>query len=81
MDYLRTRFLQYAPKLSYKMKLDDVKVFSDALWYTYDYEIVSPKEHLIGRGMSMCRKGGVRWRILNMHNSLREAEFGASGKP
>ena len=58
MDYLRTRFLQYAPKLSYKMKLDDVKLFGDALWYTYDYEIVSPKEHLIGRGMSMCRKDG-----------------------
>jgi len=81
MDYLRTRFLQYAPKLSYKMKLDDVKVFSDALWYTYDYEIVSPKEHLIGRGMSMCRKDGVRWRILNMHNSLREKESAESGKP
>ena len=74
MDYLRTRFLQYAPKLSYKMKLDDVKLFGDALWYTYDYEIVSPQEHLVGRGMSMCRKDGVRWRILNMHNSLREAE-------
>jgi hypothetical protein len=81
MDYLRTRFVQYAPKLSYKMKLDDVKVFSDALWYTYDYEIVSPKEHLIGRGMSMCRKDGVRWRILNMHNSLREKESAESGKP
>jgi len=38
------------------MKMDDVKLFGDALWYTYDYEIISPKEHLVGRGMSMCRK-------------------------
>ena len=60
MDYLHGHFLQYAPKLSYKMKLDDVKLFGDALWYTYDYEIVSPKEHLVGRGMSMCRRDGVR---------------------
>jgi hypothetical protein len=81
MDYLHGRFLQYAPRLSYKMKLDDVKLFGDALWYTYDYEIVSPKEHLVGRGMSMCRKDGARWRILNMHNSLRETEPGVSGKP
>ena len=81
MDYLQRRFLQYSPKLSYKMNLHDVKLFGDALWYSYDYEIVSPKEHLIGRGMSMCRKDGAHWRILNMHNSLREAEFGASGKP
>jgi hypothetical protein len=81
MEYLRGRFLQYAPKLSYKMKLDDIKLFGDALWYTYDYEIVSPKEHLVGRGMSMCKKDGVRWRILNMHNSLREPESGVSGKP
>ena len=73
MKYLRGRFLQYAPQLTYKMKLDDVKLFGDALWYTYDYEITSPKEHLVGRGMSMCRKTGARWRILNMHNSLRES--------
>lgn len=81
MDYLRGRFLQFAPKLSYKMKMDDVKLFGDALWYTYDYEIISPKEHLIGRGMSMCRKDGVRWRILNMHNSLRATESQVSEKP
>lgn len=72
MKYLQDRFLQYAPRLTYKMKLDEVKLFGDALWYTYDYEIISPQEHLVGRGMSMCRKIGTRWRILNMHNSLRE---------
>jgi len=52
-----------------------------ALWYTYDYEIISPKEHLVGRGMSMCRKDGARWRILNMHNSLREPEPATAIKP
>jgi len=78
MKYLRGRFLQYAPRLSYKMKLDDVKLFGDALWYTYDYEIISPNEHLVGRGMSICRKTGARWRILNMHNSLREPAVSAN---
>lgn len=78
MKYLGGRFLQYAPHLTYKMKLDDVKLFGDALWYTYDYEIISPKEHLVGRGMSMCRKTGARWRILNMHNSLRESTAAAN---
>src|SRR5262244_113467 len=72
MKYLLGRFLQYAPQLTYKMKLDDVKLFGDALWYTYEYEIISPNEHLVGRGISICRKTGDRWRILNMHNSLRE---------
>jgi len=81
MEYLQRRFLQYSPKLSYKMNLHDVKLFGDALWYSYDYEIVSPKERLIGRGMSMCRKDGAHWRILNMHNSLREADSGTSVKP
>ena len=81
MEYLQRRFLQYSPKLSYKMNLHDLKLFGDALWYSYDYEIVSPKEHLIGRGMSMCRKDGAHWRILNMHNSLRESEPAALEKP
>jgi len=78
MKYLRGRFLQYAPQLTYKMKPDDVKLFGDALWYTYDYEIISPKEHLVGRGMSMYRKTGTRWRILNMHNSRRESTAAAN---
>ena len=81
MNYLQGRFLKYAPNLRYKMKLDDVKLFGDALWSTYDYEIISPQEHLVGRGMSMCRKDGVSWRIRNMHNSLRDPESLAAAKP
>jgi len=72
MNYLKRRFMQYSPDLSYKMYLRDVKIIGDALWYSYDYEVTSPKEHLVGRGMSICRRDGERWRILNLHNSLRE---------
>jgi hypothetical protein len=72
MKYLTERYLQYAPKLSYVMKLHDVKLYGDALWYSYDYTLDSPKEHLTGHGMSMCRKDGDHWRILNLHNSLRD---------
>lgn len=78
MEYLQRCFLQYAPKLSYQMQLHDVKLFGDALWYSYDYTIVSPIEHIAGHGMSMCRKDGNRWRILNLHNSLRDPEPSAS---
>jgi hypothetical protein len=32
-----------------------------------------PAEQRTGHGMSMCRKdAGGRWRILNMHNSVKE---------
>ena len=72
MNCLRKVYLQYAPKLSYKMELHEVKLFGDALWYSYDYTIDSPKEHTVGHGMSMCRKDGGHWRILNLHNSLRD---------
>lgn len=72
MDYLQRRFMQYSPALSYKMYLRDIKLIGDALWYSYDYEVASPKEHLVGRGMSICRRDGEHWRILNLHNSLRE---------
>jgi hypothetical protein len=72
MKYLTQRYLQYAPDLSYKTTLKDVKTFGDALWYSYDYSLDSPKEHLVGHGMSMCRREQGQWRILNLHNSLRE---------
>jgi ketosteroid isomerase-like protein len=72
MKYLQERYMKYAPKLSYEMALHEVKLFGDALWYSYDYTIESPKEHVAGHGMSMCRKDGNHWRILNLHNSLRD---------
>jgi ketosteroid isomerase-like protein len=73
MRYLSERYFKFAPKLRYEMTPHDVRSFGDALWYSYDYSIETPEEHLAGHGMSMCRKDvGGRWRILNMHNSLLE---------
>jgi Domain of unknown function (DUF4440)/Aspartyl protease len=70
MKYLEDRYLRYAPNLSYEMCMREVRLFGDALWYSYDYTINSPKEHVVGHGISMCRKDGGHWRILNLHNSL-----------
>lgn len=72
MKYLQERYLKFAPDLHYKMTVREVKMFGDALWYSYDYSIDSPKEHVAGHGMSMCRKDNGHWRILNLHNSLLE---------
>ena len=77
MEYLTARYLKYAPNLCYKMTPHDVKIFGDALWYSYDYSIDAPSEHLEGHGMSMCRKDHGNWRILNLHNSIREAPAAA----
>lgn len=72
MDYLQQRYLKFAPNLHYKMCVRDMKTFGDALWYSYDYTIDSPQEHIVGHGMSMCRREKDRWRILNLHNSFLE---------
>jgi hypothetical protein len=72
--YLRERFMKYAPNLCYKMKLQDVKSFGDALWYSYEYEIDSPREHIVGHGMSMCHRDHGQWLVLNLHNSHRETD-------
>lgn len=76
--YLEGRYMKYAPNLCYKMKLQDVKSFGDALWYSYEYEIESPQEHVVGHGMSMCRREHGQWYVLNLHNSLREADVAAA---
>jgi uncharacterized protein (TIGR02246 family) len=71
--YMQDRFFKYAPNSQYITKLREAQIFGDALWYSYDYTLDTPVEHRIGHGMSMCRKGDGRWRILNMHNSSFEA--------
>jgi uncharacterized protein (TIGR02246 family) len=74
MRYLSQRFFKFAPKLHYDVRPQDVRSFGDLLWYSYDFWIDTPEEHRTGHGMSMCRKdAGGRWRILNMHNSVKEA--------
>ncbi|HYL67821.1 MAG TPA: DUF4440 domain-containing protein, partial [Candidatus Limnocylindria bacterium] len=79
--YMQNRFFQYAPNAQYMTKLRDARMFGDALWYSYDYTLDTPVEHRTGHGMSMCRKGDGRWRILNMHNSSVESGPTASANP
>ena len=74
MKYLQDRYLHFAPNLCYDMSMREVRLFGDALWYSYDYVIDTPKEHLTGHGMSICRKEGDHWRVLNMHNSVVEPD-------
>jgi ketosteroid isomerase-like protein len=74
MRYLSQRYFKFAPKLHYDARPHDVRIFGDALWYSYDFWIDTPEERLTGHGMTMCRKdAGGRWRILNVHNSVKEA--------
>jgi ketosteroid isomerase-like protein len=78
MDYLEQRYLRFAPNLRFAVTLRDRQSFGDVLWYSYDYTVESPNEHIIGHGMAMCRRTGGHWRILNMHNSLLQPESGPS---
>jgi uncharacterized protein (TIGR02246 family) len=79
--YMQERFFKYAPNVEYNTKLRNAQMFGDALWYSYDYTLDTPVEHRTGHGMSMCRKGDGRWRILNVHNSSVESGPSASTSP
>ena len=76
VEYMRSRYFRYGPHMMYDSVVRDVQLFGDALWYSYDFFLDTPKEHTVGHGMSMCRKSNGRWRILNMHQSRRETEKG-----
>ena len=74
INYLSQRYLKSLSKPHYNAQLHDARRFGDLLWYSYDFSIDSPKEHITGHGMTMCRKAaGGRWRILNVNNSVKEA--------
>jgi uncharacterized protein DUF4440/aspartyl protease len=69
LEYLRERYFKYAPDLCYKIKIHEVQTYGNAVWYSYDYSLDTPKEHLTGHGFAMCRKIEGHWRMLNLHNS------------
>jgi ketosteroid isomerase-like protein len=71
MHYLSERYFKSATKSRYQASPRDVHRFGDALWYSYDFWIDTPEEHVAGHGTTMCRKDAQgRWRILNVHNSV-----------
>lgn len=74
MEYLQKLYLRFAPNTDYRMVARDVRLFGDALWYSYDFSIDTPEERLRGHGMAMCRSSEGRWRIVNMHNSMLQPE-------
>jgi hypothetical protein len=69
MKYMREAYFKFAPDVHYDMTLHEVKLFGNALWYSYDYALDTPERKVQGHGMSMCRKTEGRWRILNMHDA------------
>ncbi len=75
MRYLSQRFFKDAPRVRYDASPHDVRLFGDALWYSYDFWIDTPEERITGHGMTMCRKDASGlWRILTMHNSVTGSE-------
>ena len=78
-SYLQQRYFRFVPELKYHMNLHDVRMFGNALWYSYEYSIDTPGDHLTGHGFAMCHRNGERWQMLNMHNSM--AQNVATGRP
>lgn len=74
MRHMREHYFTFIPNLHYVMKVRDVQAFGNALWYSYDYEMDLGEKRTFGRGMAMCRKTDGHWKVLNMHNSLREPD-------
>src|SRR5215470_13936143 len=72
MRYLQEQYLKFSPNLHYQTIPHDARSFGDALWYSYDYTLDTPTRHIVGHGMAMCRRQSGVWRVLNIHNSLRE---------
>jgi hypothetical protein len=72
--YLGQRYFNLEPPAQIELRPRNFRVLGDAVWYEYDYSIKLPDAVIEARGMAICRKTGGRWRLLNMHNSLRHTE-------
>ena len=77
MQYLNEQYFKDAKDLHFEMSPHDIRIFGDALWYSYDYSIDRGSEHRAGHGVAMCRRREGKWLILNMHNALLEPASGS----
>jgi len=72
IEYLKERYLRFVPAITFQMKPREVQLFGEALWYSYDLDIISPQEHLQGHGTAICQHTKDGWQIMVMHNSLEK---------
>src|SRR5882724_6474257 len=77
MQYLNEQYFKDAKDLHFEMSPHDIRIFGDALWYSYDYSMDKGSEHRAGHGVAMCRRREGKWLILNMHNALLEPASGS----
>ncbi|MGA8036640.1 MAG: DUF4440 domain-containing protein [Candidatus Acidiferrales bacterium] len=81
MKYMQDYYFKFAPDVHYDMTMHEVKLFGNALWYSYDFALDTPEKKVWGHGMSMCRKTDGRWWILNMHDAEVSSEAKVAAKP
>ena len=72
IQFLKDRYLRFAPAVKFEMKTHEVQLFGDALWYYYELNIDLPEEHLRGHGTAICQHTHDGWQIMVMHNSFDE---------
>ena len=74
LDFLQQRYFSLAPPAQIDIHPHDFRLLGEAVWFEYDYTIKLPDGLLEARGMAICRKSDGRWQLLNMHNSIIQAE-------
>ncbi len=74
IEYLRRRYFSVQPPAHIDLQPHDIRLLGNTVWFGYEYTLRLPDRVIEARGMALCRKTSGRWRLLNMHNSVRQPE-------
>lgn len=77
LGYFRERYFHQKPAARLEIRESAFHPIGQAIWYEYEFTIVSARGRLHGRGMAMCKKTEGRWRMASMHHSLVQLEQAA----
>jgi Aspartyl protease/SnoaL-like domain len=71
MQYLNDTYFKFAPGLRFEMTPHDIRSFSDALWYSYDYSI--DKADKLRAGTWRGDVSSTRWQVAHPEHAQRAA--------
>ena len=79
VGFFRERYFHQQPAAKLEIIERAFHPIGEAVWYEYEFTIVSARGRLHGRGMAMCKKSDGQWRMASMHHSIAELE--SAGRP
>jgi hypothetical protein len=77
LKYLQEHYFHRTSGAQLEFRSSNFHVVGEAVWFEYDFSLITPGNAVHARGMAMCHKSEDHWKIANVGAAIVEPEISA----